>query len=68
MMEQKTCACPCHKMAGILVALFGLNFLLKALGVYDDHISNIVWPALIMAGGLSHSCKWLCKCCSKKMT
>jgi hypothetical protein len=51
-------------MIGIVVALFGLNFLLKTLGVYGDNVSNIVWPVLIMVGGLKFTCKGACKCCS----
>ena len=63
MTEQKSCACPCHLMTGIFIILFGLNFLLKTLGVYGDAVSNIVWPVIIILGGLKHTFKGRCKCC-----
>ena len=68
MTDEKTCRCPCHRTAGVFVTLFGLNFLLKTLGVYTDSVSNIVWPVIIMLGGLDYTLKGLCKCCSDKGT
>jgi len=63
--EGGKCGCVCHKMTGIFIALFGLNFLLKSVGVYGDNISNIVWPVLIILIGLKNSFgKGKCKCCS----
>jgi len=66
MTEEEACRCPCHRAIGVLVALFGLNFLLKALGVYGDNVSNIVWPVLLMLGGIKHTFRGKCKCCSDK--
>jgi hypothetical protein len=51
-------------MTGIFVALFGLNFLLKTLGVYGDNVSNIVWPVILILAGGKLAAKGMCKCCS----
>lgn len=59
------CCCPCHKMAGVLVILFGLTFLLGALNVIGQNVVNIVWPILVMLGGLKCLCAGKCKCCDK---
>ncbi len=64
MATAKSCSCPCHRMTGILTALFGLNFLLKHFGIYSDSISNIVWPSIIILVGLKHASKGMCNCCS----
>lgn len=61
------CCCPCHKAPGLLIAVFGLTFLLKNLGVYDDSINNMIWPATILLYGLHKCCGNWCKCCSGKM-
>ena len=58
------CCCPCHKMTGILIAAFGLTFLLKNLGVYADSVNNMVWPCILIVLGLSKTCSTMCKCCS----
>jgi len=63
MADKKTCPCPCHRMTGIFITLFGLNFLLKTLGVYGENISNIVWPAILILAGLKHTAKGMCPCC-----
>lgn len=59
------CCCPCHRMLGILVILFGLTFLLGALGVLSARIVSLAWPSLIILGGLKITCKGMCKCCSQ---
>ncbi len=59
----KKCCCPCHKMIGIFVILFGLTFLLKNLGVISDHTAAIAWPVIIILAGLKRMAKSMCKCC-----
>jgi hypothetical protein len=59
------CACPCHMMPGILIALFGLTFVLKNLGVYSDNVNNWIWPIILLVGGLQHILGARCKCCCK---
>ena len=59
------CACSHHKVMPILVILFGLTFLLGALGILTSGFVNIAWPVIVIAGGLM---KWIsksgmCKCC-----
>lgn len=63
--EGKRCPCPCHKFITLLVVLFGLNFLLKTLGVYGDDVSNIIWPILVILGGLKSMFSTMCKCCDR---
>ncbi|MDO8486117.1 MAG: hypothetical protein Q7S77_00220 [Candidatus Staskawiczbacteria bacterium] len=64
-MENNMCKCPHHKVVPVLIILFGLTFLLEALGVLTAGFAGIVWPIIIIAGGLM---KWMtksgmCKCC-----
>ena len=59
------CSCSHHKVMPVLVILFGLTFLLGALGILASGFVNIVWPIIVIAGGLM---KWanksgMCKCC-----
>lgn len=61
--ECKGCSCFCHKVIGLLIALFGLTFLLKDVGVYGDYVNNIVWPSLILLGGLKKMFGGMCGCC-----
>ena len=61
----KKCGCPCHRMAGLLIVLLGLLFLLNTLGMVSSHIVNVVWPVLVILIGVKKMTKGLCKCCSK---
>lgn len=57
------CKCPCHKATGFFIILFGATFLLKALNVLSEEMTNIIWPAiLILAGGKKLVSG--CKCCN----
>lgn len=58
------CRCIHHKVPGILVALFGLSFLLKNFGLYGDDVQNWIWPALIFVGGIAKVGGRMCGCCS----
>lgn len=62
---QKKCGCPCHKAGGILIVLIGVVFLLGNLEVISSQIVGIVWPSLIILGGLKLTFKSMCKCCHK---
>lgn len=62
---KNACACPHHKVIPVLIVLFGLTFLLGALGILTPGFVNIAWPIIVIAGGLM---KWvnksgMCKCC-----
>jgi hypothetical protein len=50
-------------MIGLLVVLFGLTFLLRALGVISNHVASIAWPIIVILAGLKTLCRGMCKCC-----
>ena len=58
------CCCMCHSAKAVLVILFGLTFLLGALGVISSGLVDVVWPVLVILGGLKLLGKSFCKCCS----
>ncbi len=57
------CACPHHKVVPLLIALFGLDFLLTNLGLITEGIRDLIWPTLITLAGLSKVAGGACKCC-----
>lgn len=59
------CKCTHHKVLPVLVILFGLTFLLEGLGVITSSFAMIVWPVLVIAGGVMKlvSSTGMCKCC-----
>ena len=59
----KTCSCSHHKVFPILVILFGLDFLLAAVGVLTWDFVNITWPILLIIAGCMKLVK--CDCCAK---
>jgi hypothetical protein len=63
-MQGGMCKCPHHKVIPVLIVLFGLTFLLGALGVISGNTVSIIWPSLIILGGLMKLTKGMCKCCS----
>lgn len=58
------CRCPHHKMVPLLVVLFGLAFLLEALGTLSASFVNIAWPVLVILAGGMKLMKGMCKCCA----
>ena len=59
--EGKTCGCAHHRVMPWLIILFGLDFLLAALGVLTWGFASITWPILVIIAG----CTKLCRCCRK---
>ena len=59
------CSCPCHKMIGVFVVLFGLTFLLKSLDVLSPKAAGIAWPIIVMLAGLKSIFGRNCKCCNE---
>ncbi len=57
------CRCSHHKVIPGLVVLFGLTFLLGALGVFSAHAVSIIWPILVILAGLQKFGRDMCKCC-----
>lgn len=58
-----SCKCPHHMIPSVLVALFGLLFLLKTLGVLGAETVDILWPILVLLLGLMKMGGRKCKCC-----
>ncbi len=56
------CTCPHHKVIPGLIVLFGLTFLLGALGVLSAYAVSIIWPILVMLGGLQKMFGGKCGC------
>jgi hypothetical protein len=63
--KESKCGCVCHKMSGVFIVLFGLTFLLRALGVVGEHTAAIIWPVIVILAGLKKSMRGMCKCCDK---
>ena len=52
----------CKMMKAVLVIVFGLLFLGKALGWFSADTVNVVWPILVIIAGAGKLCP--CKSCS----
>ena len=63
--SEKKCACPCHKVVGLFVALIGLTFLLGALNILTPRAVEIIWPILVLLIGVKLVGGGRCKCCDK---
>ena len=57
------CNCPHHKFMPILVVAFGVVFLLGYLDVFSMGTVNIIWPIIVIVGGLTRLMESKCKCC-----
>lgn len=57
------CKCPHHKMIPALIVLFGVLFLLEALGVIAMSLVSVVWPVLVILAGLQKMMAGKCRCC-----
>lgn len=57
------CDCSHHKAIPVLIVLFGLLFLLEALNVVMADVVSVVWPILVIIGGLMKLFGSNCKCC-----
>jgi hypothetical protein len=47
----------------VLVTLFGVVFLLGAFEVLAADVVGIIWPIIVIVGGLSKLFGGSCKCC-----
>jgi hypothetical protein len=59
----KGCKCMHHKVVTWGIILFGLVFLLEALGYMSMQTTNIVWPIIVIVVGFTK----MCKCDSRPM-
>jgi len=61
------CPCPHHKIIPTLLIIGGLIFLLQAFMVLDEYTVAVIWPILVIIGGIvkftGHSCKCRMKHC-----
>ena len=62
--EVKKCACPCHKMFGVFIALVGILGLLAAFGVMSHRIAGIIGCVLLVLAGLQTMLRGKCNCCT----
>ena len=63
----KACGCKHHKVVPLLITLFGLAFLLEAMGWIRYDFFNLLWPVLIILGGLTMLFGSRCGCCNRHM-
>ena len=54
------------KVLGALIVLFGLDFLLGALGVLTPMAVAIIWPILVICLGIKMLMKCKCSQCETK--
>ncbi|MDP3956398.1 MAG: DUF5668 domain-containing protein [bacterium] len=57
------CGCMHHKIVPLLVVVFGLVFLLGALDMMSMATVGMIWPVLVILGGLTKLSEGMCKCC-----
>jgi hypothetical membrane protein len=60
----KKCACPCHKMFGVFIALVGILGLLAAFYVMSHKIAGIIGCVLLVLAGLQTMLRGKCNCCT----
>ncbi|OHA33177.1 MAG: hypothetical protein A2928_03110 [Candidatus Taylorbacteria bacterium RIFCSPLOWO2_01_FULL_45_15b] len=67
--SRNICACPHHKALPILLIVFGLIWLLRALdilGTYFGYVSEIILAITVVVGGGIWLGSRRCNCCSDK--
>ncbi len=52
-------------MIPLFIVIFGVLFLLNSQGMVADDTVGVVWPILVILGGLQKLFRGMCKCCSK---
>lgn len=60
---KQTCGCVHHKFVPVLIILFALVFLLKALDMLEEKVVSIAWPVILGVGGFLKLTGKGCKCC-----
>ena len=63
---ERTCKCPHHKIVPLLVVILGIVFLLGAMDVLSPEVVGIVWPIVLIVGGLMKMMSGSCKCYLKE--
>jgi hypothetical protein len=57
------CGCPHHKVVPLMVVLFGLTFLLRAMGTITPETAGMIWPIVVIIAGGTKLFSNSCKCC-----
>ena len=63
--DMNSCGCMHHKTVPLFITLFGIMFLLGNLNVITPQTVSIVWPSLLILGGLMKMFSGMCKCCKR---
>ncbi len=61
----RACHCKHHSPMPLYMVLFGLAFLLRAIGALSAESVSFIWPILVIAAGLSKMAGHKCNCCGK---
>jgi len=61
--QGKTCTCSHHMIKPVLLLIFGLDFLLGALGVITNSFVQISWPIIVILIAIAMMSGKKCKCC-----
>lgn len=61
--DGKNCDCIHHHMLALLVTLFGVVFLFGDLGWIPGQMVNVIWPVILVIGGIGKMLEGRCKCC-----
>ena len=62
--EVKKCACFCHKMLGVFIALVGVCGLLAVFDVMNHRTAGIIVCVLVILAGLQTMLRGKCNCCT----
>lgn len=67
MKNHGSCSCQHHAVMhttfGLLVLVFGVSGLLKAMGTVSAETFGWIWPILIIIASLGKLSTGMCKCC-----
>ena len=65
-MQGTKCGCGHHMAKPVLLLLFGLDFLLGALGVFTSNFVQVTWPIIVILIAIMMMMGRKCKCCAEK--
>ncbi len=61
-MRHNICGCGCHHYTPIVVILFALLFLVRAMGYVPEPMVAVVWPILVGVIGIIKLSEHQCDC------
>lgn len=62
---KKKCGCPCHKITGVFLVLFGVTILVNCFGGLGERAAWIVVGCLMVLYGLAKIGASCCRCCDR---